>query len=37
MAHYYEGEDAENVWFIDSSCSNHMSNSRSLFRELDTS
>lgn len=36
MVYYYEGEDVENVWFIDSSCLNYMFNFCLLFRELDT-
>ncbi|KAJ7946728.1 Retrovirus-related Pol polyprotein from transposon TNT 1-94 [Quillaja saponaria] len=34
---FNEKEQSNNVWFLDSSCSNHMSGTRSLFKELDES
>ena len=37
MAHYPDHTSDQNLWFIDSGCSNHMSNSRSLFETLDVS
>ncbi|EOY04542.1 Uncharacterized protein TCM_019778 [Theobroma cacao] len=37
MAFFYEKEQSNDVWFLDSGCSNHMSGTRSLFKELDES
>ena len=35
MAHTHVHDAVSDVWFIDSGCSNHMSGSRSLFRDLE--
>ena len=35
MAHYDTNEVASNVWFVDSSYSNHMSDMKAIFKELD--
>ena len=35
MAHSPITDVSNGVWFIDSGCSNHMSSSKSLFRDLD--
>jgi len=37
MAHSLITNITDNVWFIDSRCSNHMTGIRSLFRDLDES
>lgn len=37
MAHSYISPSSNDVWFLDSGCSNHMSGTRSLFKELDES
>lgn len=37
MAHSTVGDASQEVWFIDSGCSNHMSGTKSLFRDLDES
>ena len=37
MAHSAVDDASEEVWFIDNGCSNHMSGTKSLFRDLDES
>ncbi|XP_057247168.1 uncharacterized protein LOC130589694 [Beta vulgaris subsp. vulgaris] len=37
MAHSTVDDASQEVWFIDSGCSNHMSGAKSLFRDLDES
>ncbi|KAK6255552.1 hypothetical protein SCA6_016857 [Theobroma cacao] len=37
IAFFYEKEQSNDVWFLDNGCSNHMSGTRSLFKELDES
>ncbi|KAK6279600.1 hypothetical protein POUND7_019867 [Theobroma cacao] len=37
MAFFYEKEQSNDIWFLDSDCSNHMSGTRSFFKELDES
>ena len=37
MAHYDTDELKENVWLVDSGCSNHMAGRKELFKELDES
>ncbi|GAV92222.1 hypothetical protein CFOL_v3_35603 [Cephalotus follicularis] len=35
MAYFDSTDDKSSVWFVDSGCSNHMSGTRSVFKELD--
>ncbi|XP_073121219.1 uncharacterized protein [Henckelia pumila] len=35
MAYQEDSKSCNNIWFLDSGCSNHMTGSRSLFKELD--
>ncbi|KAF7816710.1 rust resistance kinase Lr10-like [Senna tora] len=35
MAHFFDKNFANAVWFLDSGCSNHMTGSKQLFKELD--
>ena len=35
MAHSPITDVSNGVWFVDSGCSNHMSSSKSVFRDLD--
>ncbi|XP_031253080.1 uncharacterized protein LOC116111015 [Pistacia vera] len=37
MAHFCNNVVSDDVWFLDSGCSNHMTGTRSLFKELDES
>ena len=37
MTHFSADAVSNDVWFVDSGCSNHMSGTRSLFKELDES
>ncbi|KAJ0038506.1 hypothetical protein Pint_22086 [Pistacia integerrima] len=37
MAHFCNNVVFDDVWFLDSGCSNHMTRTRSLFKELDES
>ena len=37
IAHSSTGATSDDVWFVDSGCSNHTSGTKSLFRELDES
>lgn len=37
MAYYGANDDESRVWFVDSGCSNHMSGTRSMFKEIDES
>ena len=37
MVHSSTSKDSTEMWFMDSGCSNHMSGTKSLFKELDES
>jgi len=37
MAHSSLNATTNDIWFVDSGCSNHMSGKRALFKEIDAS